>query len=531
MAKKLTIFKSKVPEWLIMVSIFGVLLSSVLLFALSTADGTAAAGYYGAEPSDIQFSLLMFYAAVASFAVVERRFFARVVTKDYLIICILLEIGIAYLCYHTRELWLVFVLRFLQGIVNCGLTSISLNLLFSRLKTEHAKETGYTIFYGMILCVSPITALFSVPLVENYEYNTLYKAIIFCFLPSALLLFSVMNRVHAVRKMPLYKIDWLSFALFGAMLVFIAYVLVYGQEKDWLDDVSIRYSIMAVIALFLVSIARQLSLKRPAVNLHVFKSRNFGIGIVFLVILYLIRGAFTLTTSYFITVLGMDALHANEVMLFNIFGVICGSVVAIRFLIRSKHLRLLWLSGFALLLVFFLWMCRLFASEAGTLHFYLPLFLQGLGAGMVMSPIVMFIMSSVPEKLSQSAASVGIFVRFSTFSLSLAFINFYQLYFKGKHSDELRNHLSALDFNLPERLTMYQNTLHSRGLPMDQAGKAALALLNKAVQKQTFLEFCVSYYELIAVLCLVSILLIVIQPVISRTVINLRNRQPAAVGF
>jgi hypothetical protein len=133
--------------------------------------------------------------------------------------------------------------------------------------------------------------------------------------------------------------------------------------------------------------------------------------------------------------------------------------------------------------------------------------------------------------LCQSAASVGIFVRFSTFSLSLAFINFYQLYFKGEHNDALRNHLSALDFNLPSRLQMYQGALNSRGLPADVAGKAAVGLLNKAVQKQTFLAFCVSYYELIAVLCLVSILLIALQPVISRTVINLKNKQPAAVGF
>ncbi|WP_316830879.1 MFS transporter [Pedobacter aquatilis] len=531
MTNTLPIFKARVPEWFVITSVFAVLLSSVLLFALSTADGLAASGYYGAEPSDVQFSLLMFYAAVASFAVVERRFFARVVTKDYLLICIILEIAIAYWCYHVREMWLIFALRFLQGIVNCGLTSISLNLLFSRLKSEHAKETGYTIFYGMILCVSPITALFSVPIVENFEYNVIYKAIIFCFLPSAVLLFSVMNRVHVQRKVPLYKIDWMSFVLFSIMLVLIAYVLIYGQERDWLDDSSIVFSIASILFLFAVSLARQKTLKRPAVDLSVFKSRNFAIGIVFLVILYIIRGAFSLTSSYFINVLGMDSLHANEIMIFNIAGVVAGSLIAIRFLTKQKHLRVLWIAGFTLLLAFFLWMCLLFAAEAGTNNFYIPLFLQGVGAGMVMSPIVMFIMSSVPDKSSRSAASVGIFVRFSTFSLSLALINFFQLYFKGKHSDGLRANLSMIDYSLSERLQIYQSALLSRGMPKDEAGKAAVGLLNKALQKQTFLEFCVSYYEWIAVLCFISIVLIAFQPVISRTVINLRNKQPAAVGF
>lgn len=526
-----TIFKTGVPEWLVIVSIFAVLLSSVLLFALSTADGTAAAGYYGATAADVQFSLLMFYAAVASFAVVERRFFARVVTKDYLLICIVLEILITYCCYHTREIGLIFALRFLQGIVNCGLTSISLNLLFNRLKSEHAKETGYTIFYGMILCVSPLTALFSVPIVENYEYNVVYKAMIFCFLPSAALLFGLLNRVHILPKTHLFKIDWLSFVLFATMLVLIAYVLIYGQQYDWLEDQTIVAAILAILLLFMVSVARQRSLKRPAVDLAIFKSRNFAIGIVFLIILYLIRGAFGLTSSYFISVLGMDSLHANEVMILNIAGVIAGSLIAIRFLTRQKHLRVLWISGFVCLFVFFLWMGQLFASEAGTVNFYLPLFLQGLGAGMVMSPIVMFIMSSVPDHMSQSAASVGVFVRFSTFSLSLAFINFFQLYFKGKHNDDLRGNLSLLDFNLPERLKIYQSALASRGMLRDEASKAAVGLLNKAVQKQTFLQFCVSYYDWVAVLCLFSILLIALQPVISRTVINLRNKQPAAAGF
>lgn len=519
------------PEWLIMLSIFALLLSSVLLFALSTADGAAAAGYYGAEPADIQFSLLMFYAAVASFAVIERRFYARVVTKDYLLICIILEILIAYWCYNTREIWLILPLRFLQGIVNCGLTSISLNLLFSRLRSEHAKEVGYTIFYGMILCVSPVTALFSVPLVENYEYNTLYKAIIFCFLPSAIFLFGVLNRVNGARKAPLYKLDWASFSMFGIMLILIAFVLIYGQQRDWLEDQAIVLSVISILFLATVSIFRQLSLKRPSVNLAVFKSKNFLIGIVFLIILYMIRGAFSLTSAYFINVLGMDSLHANEIMLFNIGGVITGSGIAIKAMVKQKHLRLLWVGGFALLFTFFLWMCLLFASEANTQNFYLPLFLQGVGGGMVMSPIVMFIMSSVPEKLSQSASSVGILVRFSTFSLSLASINFFQLYFKGKHSNELRENLTLLDFNLSDRIRMYQTTLLSKGMPKEEAGKAAIGLLNKALQKQTFLEFCVSYYEIIAILCLVSILLIAFQPVISRTVINLRGKQPCGSRF
>lgn len=531
MNKAQPIFKDRVPEWLVLFSIMLLLLSSVLLFALSTADGAAATGYYGMEPADVQFSLLLFYVALASFAGVERRFFERIVTKDYLLICIVLEILVAYGCYQTREIWLVFLFRFLQGIVNCGITSICLNLLFSRLKSEHSRELGYTIFYGMILCVSPVTALFAAPLVEDFEYNVLYKAIIFCFLPAAALLFVLLNRVHVIRKKPLYQLDWASFLLFVVMLILIARVLVYGQQKDWLEDSGIVYSIAAILGLFVVSISRQLTLKRPTVNLSVFKYRNFSIGIVFLMILYLIRGAFSLTSTYFITVLGMDSLHANELMIYNILGIIAGSYIATRFLIGQKMMRVLWIAGFSLLMAFFLMMCFLFASEADAETFIIPLFLQGLGAGMVMSPIVMFIVSSVPPEMGQSAASVGIFVRFSSFSLSIALINFFQLYFRAGHTNDMGRGLSLLDFALPERLKIYQSTLSGHGMLKDEAAKVATGLLNKAVQKQAFLEFCVDYYELIAVLCLITIVLISLQPVISRTMINLKGKRPAAAGF
>jgi DHA2 family multidrug resistance protein len=525
------IFKAKIPEWFSIASILAVLLTTILLFAISTADGLAAAGYYGAQPTDVQFSSLMFYASVASFAVVENRFFKRVVTKDYLAICIILEIAIAFCCYQTKIIEYIFILRFLQGLVHCGITSICLNLLFKRLKSEYAKEIGFTIFFGMILCVSPVTGLISAPFVESYEYNVVYKGIIFCFFPSATLLFSIINRVHLVEKKPLYNIDWMSFVLFSMMLVLIAYVLVYGQQKEWFEDSTIVYCIIGILFLFFTSIVRQKTLKRPAVNLDVFKSRNFGIGIVFLIILYIIRGALNLTSTYFVNVLGMDAIHNNEMLILNILGVVVGSTIAIRFFAIKKHLRLLWMMGFASLFLFFLMMCFLFSSEAGISHFYFPLFLHGLGCGMVITPIVLFITSSVEDHLTESASLVAVFVRYSTFGLSMAFINFYQLYYKEKHSEDLRRNLSSIDFNLPERLKLYQSSLIGKGIPHDEANRMAVSLLNKALQKQTFLQSCVSYYEWVAVLCVGTIILIAFQPVISRSIFNLKNKLPAAIGF
>lgn len=66
------VFRSWVPEWLIRLTIILVLFPTVMLFALSTANVNAATGFYGAEPQDIQFSMLVYYAALVAFTPLEK---------------------------------------------------------------------------------------------------------------------------------------------------------------------------------------------------------------------------------------------------------------------------------------------------------------------------------------------------------------------------------------------------------------------------------------------------------------------------
>ena len=68
MSKFIPIFKSWVPDWLIKVILFIVLLPSMVLFFLPLSNVNAAAGHYGCEPYDIQFAVVLFYVGyTASF--------------------------------------------------------------------------------------------------------------------------------------------------------------------------------------------------------------------------------------------------------------------------------------------------------------------------------------------------------------------------------------------------------------------------------------------------------------------------------
>ncbi|RFS19072.1 MFS transporter [Chitinophaga silvatica] len=528
MSRNQHIFRPWVPEWLIRLNIFMVMFPTVMLFALSTANVNAATGYYGAEPQDIQFSMLVYYAALVAFTPLEKRFFSRIATKEYFLICLALQVIVTYLTYNAHDLYSLFTGRFLQGILNCGVTSICLTLLFSRLHSEHARETGYSIFYGMILCSGSLTSLVTAPLVDNYEYNVLYKMMIYAFVPGAVLLLLIMNRVHLTRKMPLYQLDWTSFFLYAPMLILLGYILIYGQQYYWLQNVTIRWSIVAIIFLTVVFVVRQLHRKRPFIDMAVFKSKGFVFGIFLLGALYIIRGAFNVTTTYFSQVLGMDPIHTYEVLIYNIIGIVIGAIIAGRLVIQRRPLQFIWLVGFFLLLVFHVSMYFLFAAEADQSTFIAPLIIQGLGAGMLLTPIVLFIISSVPESISASASTAGVFVRFAFFSLSTASINYFSLFFTRIHANSLSENTSALNVQLGERLHLYQAALQGRGLMSDQAAKVAPALLDRAIQKQVYMKYAMDYYEMIAILILILMFMIIMAPYINRTIINVRSNQPAA---
>lgn len=525
------IFKKWVPRWLIFVTTLLLLIPTLLLFAMSTANVPAAVGYYGIEPADVQFSLLVFYAAIAAFTPLETRFFNRIATKEYLLICLSLQILLAFGVYHSNSLTVILPIRFMQGIVNCGTTSICLNLLFRQLHSNYAREIGYALFYGLILCVSPLTSLLAAPLIDLYNYNVIYKAITFCIIPGAIMLLSIMHNIRLSRKTPLYQLDWVSFVLYASALILIAYILVYGQQLNWFDNWVICGGVMIAPLLLMLNYWRQKSLKRPYIHVEIFRYKNVWIGLFLLVVLYLVRGSFNLTSQYFAQVLGTDPLHTNRFLLWNVLGVIIGGIISTRLVLLKKSLRMLWCIGFGTLACYHAMMIYLFSVEADLSNYIFMLIMQGIGAGLLMAPIVLFIISSVPAAISKSASAIGVFVRFTTFSLSLASLNFYQLYLERVHIDHLGDGLTHSSVLLAQRLSVYQQALTGRGMPIDQASKAANALLSKSIQKQAFLRYCMDYYELMTFVCMLTIGLILLAPIINKTIINVRNKQPAAAGF
>jgi len=531
MTNTIPIFKPWVPEWVIRLALLLVVLPGVVLFALSVSNVGAAAGYYGISPNDAQYTLVILYGAMVGFIVLEKRFFTNIACKEYLLIGICILMGTCYACYKVNSFALLLVCRYVQGMLTCGTIGITLTLMFSRLHTERSKEIGYSVVYGILLIIIPLTTLITASIIDNFNFNVIYKCAIYSYLPGGIIMFIIMNNVRLNRKFPLLKLDWPSFILYSAALCLIGYVLVYGQQLEWLDDPRITYRLIAIVLLLLIFIIRQFNTRRPYLYLAVFKNLKFTFGAVLLFVFYICRGSFGITTSYLGSVLGLDPAHIGYLLIYNIAGIILSVIFTSRLMLQKRSIRLIFISGFFVLLVFHVYMCFIFSTQVNSNALIIPLILQGVGAGMLMVPIILFIITASPPKYGNTGSAVGIFVRFCGFCSSIALINYFQLYGQNSHYNRFQDQLSSLNPDVVQRMALYKQVLTSRGMLPEQAAKVATGLLSKSIAVQSQLRFSLDYYQIISWVLVSVIVLIALFPSVNPTVINVRSNQPAPVAY
>lgn len=527
MLPKSFLFKEWVPEWLIKIVLFIVLLPSLVLFFLPMTNVAAAAGNTGIETYDVLYAVALFYAGYVSFFSLERRFYNYLATKEYFIIITIVQILTSYICYSTDEVAILFIVRFIQGMAFTMTVNLSLSLIYSRLRSSRARVIGYSIFFGMLVAMIPFNNFATAELVDSFNFNFLYKCAMFSYLPSLLFIYLFMNNVRLDVKFPLYQLDWASFFLYAIALCLFGYIMVYGQQYYWFEDPRIFWSVVSIVLLVLFFILRQWKAKRPYFNLEAFKYRNFWFGAAIILIFYICRFAMMINTGYFQAVLKLDPIHVGYITLINIAGIVVGVILSAVFVLQQRPIRLLWIYGFSLLFIYYSWMIFLYTTQANENNFYIPLFLQGLGVGLLMTPSIIFMVASVPERLSVTSAGMCLLMRCSGFYISLGLMNYFELFSKSKHFNTFLSHTVANN-PISQQISERNSTmLISHGMSDTMAQKAADKLTVTAVNAQNYIRYAVDYYEIIALMIVVTILFIGLFPYINRTILTLTKKQPS----
>jgi DHA2 family multidrug resistance protein len=512
-------------EWGIRIGLWLILLSSLVQFGLFSLTQPYLVGLFGAQPEDIYFAIQLTYVGILSILPVQFRFLRYFETRSYLLFNILAGIVLSILSIWCVDINLFFIIRFLQGVVVGNIAACILTLIFTRLKTEHMQLVGSSVFYGTILSNTVIIGVVAGVVVLTYDWKiTLYYLIAFQLFTLLITLF-MLNPKAGFKRYPLYLIDWTSFILLAIAAISLAYTMIYGSKYYWFHNSRITTSALAAVVGSVLLLHRQLVLKRPLLNLNVFKSRNFVTGLILLGIYYGLKDSITLIYGYAGSTLKWSTLQVMELGLINLTGLVALLVFSTQLMMHYRHsTRLFLISGFGVMLTYHLWMYFLFTPDLSFNDLIIPVFLQGAASGLLFVPLMIFVFSSAPANTGTTGLVMATFTRF--IALLNSFAGFYnlQLYFNQHFKESFLSGISLDDFATSASLARYTQLYQSKGFAANEAAVLASSSLVGAVTQQTQLLTYRAVFMTMVVILAIIITLVICIPAINKTALHWNKR-------
>ncbi|TRZ43151.1 MFS transporter [Robertkochia solimangrovi] len=494
--KNKDVFRSWVPDWLILFAIFLFLIPIASVLGIYMAGINSAASYYGVDAIDIRYSVVIFYLAIVCGFPLERHFFNRFSSRPYLIWCSIIYVSINLILYNSDSFSVLLILRFFGGILSVSFIGISFSLIFRQFHAQRSRVLGYATLYASLFATAPLAQIADAYVFTDFDFNSIFLVKIYALLPGLLLFLLLLKPAVDLRpegRIPFRNVDWKSFVLLAATLLLIAYVLLYGQYYQWLSSARITLCMIGFVFMLMVFVIRQLKLKDPFIDLAVFKARNFRIGMLLLIAFYFAKGDTSALYGFFGNSVNLDSYHQGYIMLINAVGIIAGAALTARFILGRVNIRLIWIAGFGALLGYHLLSLRSISDQAEITDLLLPLFLQGFGNGSLILSIVIFYVTAVPPQIGFSSSVTGVAFRFFSFTASMALVSFMSLQQQKVHQASFAETVSGDNPIAMQHISAYTSALQQEGKVVGSEN-AVSAVFGREVAKQSNLMFVRDYF-------------------------------------
>jgi DHA2 family multidrug resistance protein len=528
-------FKEWITDWHwgVRVALLLMLLSGLVQLGMFVLTQNYMVGYLGAQPEDIQFCVMATYAGIITVIPVQFRFFRYFDTRGYLLVSTMLAILLNVLCIRCPDINLFLIIRYFQGVLTGNVLVFTLLLIFTRLPPGRAKTIAPAVFYGAILSNTVLIGLVAGVVVESADWKATYDYLIFFQLMVLLMMLLMLRQSSAHRRYPLYQIDWAGMALFAAGMLSLAYTVIYGSKYYWLTDVRICSGALAVAVCGGLFLYRQHIIKRQVIHVGVFRSRNFVVGLCLLAVYYGSKDSVNLIYNYAGGILKWSTLQVMLLGACNLAGLVLLLVCAIRLILMDKiSIKILLVSGFALLGGFNLWMTFILTPDLSFTDLLLPVFIQGAASGLLFVPLMIFVLSSAPAYTGTTGLVVAAFTRFTSTLNSFAGFYNLQLYFNQYFREGFLGSLTADNQNTIVRLSTYRSLYIAKGYTADQASNLANSAISQALTQQSqlltnravFMIFALALFSLTVILLLVPAIGKAFRPS-PKLILNLKTKK------
>ncbi len=333
------------------------------------------------------------------------------------VVSVILFTFASFLCGIAWSLPSLIVFRILQGAVSGPMIPGSQALLISNFPPER-RSTAIGI-WSMTTLVGPVAGpILGGYISDNYHWGWIFLINVPVGLASAFISWRFMkSRETATAKIP---IDTVGLGLLAFWVGSLQVFLDLGKNEDWFHSPFITTMALLAAIGFVAWLIWELTEERPAVDLSLFRNRNFALGTVALTLGYAVFFGNTLLLPLWLQQqLGYTATWAGLVAAPS--GIV--SVLATPFVARlSGKVDARWLASFAFVAFAISYLMRSgYTAQTDYWHFMLPMLVQGLGMSTFFVSMLSISLDGVSAERTPSATGLSNFARITggSFAASL----------------------------------------------------------------------------------------------------------------
>lgn len=519
MQKQHSIFKTWIPEKFIMPLLVIALFPQVMILTVFSMNSTFTASFLDIDVDDIQFLFSIAYATIVCGMFIHIRFFQYFNIRNYLLFMNLLNIVVLFCLTLTTNTQLIFILRLIQGPACLFEGCILVPIIMAKLRTENSKMIAYSFLYVILLTGDKFTTALVKFAIEHYNHNMIVYTIISFHILTLIIYALVFNHGRLFPKKPMYQLGLGGIFLITIALISAVYVLVYGKRYYWFESSRINFALGMFLFFSGLFILHQRYAKRVLFHFSVLKSERVILGLIMFFCFYMLRSCMGNIYNVMNVVWHWQWEYILKIQFFNVAGVLTGVFTSYLLMRNKTDFKYIFILGFTFLSMSMLWFSYLFVPDVRVLAVVPALYLQGLGTGMLMTPLVMYIISRVDPSLSGSAAHAGVSIRFWTNTIGFSIMQNSLLYLTTKHQYYLTSNLDLSNtifqnewepiFNKYTATHLYNESVHLTS-----------AVIKSKIYNHSLLISNIEIFRTLFVFSVIVIFLIIIYRPVSQLIIK-----------
>ncbi len=446
-----SIFKKWVPEQLIIPLLIVTMIPYAMIIPFFNMNSTFTASFLDVDVDDLQFIFTLAYATIVCGLCINERLFHFFNIRSYLLIMTILNIVVLLLLSVSSNRELVYSLRAIQGTTAYLQSCIAVPLIMSRLSNPLSRLLGNSFLYCLVMTGSTFSTSIVKFAIENYNYNMMIYTVVVFHLIALFIYVFLFSHGRLYPKKPLYQLNLAGYVLMMLSLVSGAFVFIYGKRYYWFESPYIITAFTGFCVFSGIFVLQQLTSKKPIFHFNIFRSERVLIGILIFFVLYIFKASMSNIYQIMNVVWKWHWEYVLDIQYYNCYGIFIGAFLSYMMLVKGLSYRSVFVFGFSCLSASALWFSYLFVPDAKPTEVIPPLFLEGLGQGILFSPILQYMVGSVHANFSMNTMQAAVATRYWTSTIGFSLMQNTILYLTTKHQFYMTR-------NLDVTTAIFQNT-------------------------------------------------------------------------